>query len=414
MKIHNLRLEKNTDRIKACATFNWEEADRPEFEMFFETDIRFESAFELNPHAFLLAGIYPAMRLGEKRIRIEGAVCPEIKEGLSVATGWISHWYSRGKRNIQIEAADGFRGRLAEHSRQRASMISCGVDSLFTLWKNRLHYPPDHPGFIRAGLFMYGFDMGSSPEAYESQGTTYERVRSLLAEIADELKIDLIPLYTNTRHLLVDRWMFKYEGHSAALAAASHCLSKRFDSVLIPSSGTYFNLQPWGSHPLLDPQYSSADMRIVYDGLQYSRLDKLREIVQWETAMKHLRVCYLDEESAGNCGTCPKCFNAMAGLLVAGGLDRARTFPRRDLAAGLVRQIRPGALMDHDGHFPELIDPLKKMGRGDLARIIQRKLFLYKLIYGRGENGGFVKQMKHFDRAKLNGLLYKLYVKLFS
>jgi hypothetical protein len=414
MKIRNLRLEKSPSRIKACATFNWEEADRPEFEMFFETDIRFESAFELNPHAFLLAGIYPAMCLGEKRIHIEGAICPDLKEGLNVAAGWISHWYEGHRPEIRIETADSFRTRTYFGPRQRAQMISCGIDSLFTLRKNRQNYPADHPGFIRAGLFIYGFDMGNTEETYGSQGPVYERVRSVLAEITDELNLDIIPVYTNTRHLLVDRWMFKYQGHSAALAAAAHCFSPRFDSVLIPSSGTYFNLQPWGSHPLLDPQYSSADMRIVYDGLQYSRLDKVREIVQWETAMKHLRVCYLNEETSGNCATCPKCVNAMAGLLVAGGLDRAQSFPQKNLPASLMRKIRPGAMMDHDGHFPELIEPLKAMGRHDLARIIRWKLFQYKLIYGQGGNGGFVKQMKHLDRTKLNGILYRLYVKLVS
>ncbi|MFO7570229.1 MAG: hypothetical protein R6W75_10570 [Smithellaceae bacterium] len=414
MKIGNMRLEKTPARIRACATFTWEETPQDDFDMFFETDARFENAFDLSPEAFLLAGIYPAMRLGEKRIRIEGAICPELKEGLNVATGWMAHWYQGNRPKIQIEAADGFHDRPSFGPRSRAQMMSCGIDSLFTLWQNRCQYPADHRGFIRAGFFMYGFDMGNTPKAYESEAAVYERVRGVLNEIAREMNLDLIPVYTNARHLLVDRRLFKYQGHSASLAAVAHCFKTRFETVLIPSSGTYFNLQPWGSHPLIDPYYSSAEMRVLYDGLPYSRLEKVRQIVEWETALRHLRVCYLDPDSAGNCGTCPKCLQAMAALLVAGKLPDAKSFPRQDLPAALMRRLRPGALQDHDGHFPELIDPLRKAGRGDLARIIQWKLLAYRLLYRRHGAGDFIERLKTFDRAKLNGAIHKVYSKCVS
>ena len=38
---------------------------------------------------------------------------------------------------------------------------------------------------------------------------------------------------------------------------------------------TYAHLGPLGSHPLLDPLWSSEDVELVHDGCEATRLDKL-------------------------------------------------------------------------------------------------------------------------------------------
>lgn len=51
------------------------------------------------------------------------------------------------------------------------------------------------------------------------------------------------------------------------------------------------------------------------------------QIAQSKLALKYLRVCYMNEKGAYNCGKCEKCLRTMVSLYAAGVLDRAETFP---------------------------------------------------------------------------------------
>src|SRR4030042_4267611 len=104
MRIENLRLEKAGDRSRAVATILWEDCDRPVQEIYFETVEEFASSLSCNPHAFLVACIMPALHFGEKRIFMDAAICPELKNGLMTAIGWMHHWWHKpDKKLVQIE-----------------------------------------------------------------------------------------------------------------------------------------------------------------------------------------------------------------------------------------------------------------------------------------------------------------------
>jgi hypothetical protein len=104
MKIENLKRTIQADRVRVVARVVWENCDRPDEEVFFETTTEFGADFEPNPNSFLLACALPAMRYGEKRIAIDAPICPEIKDGLINAMKCLINWYSGDRKVIDIEA----------------------------------------------------------------------------------------------------------------------------------------------------------------------------------------------------------------------------------------------------------------------------------------------------------------------
>jgi hypothetical protein len=107
MRIENLRKETMGDRSRVCARIVWEKAALPERELFFETTASYADDLTLDPNAFLLACILPAMANGEKRILVDGPLCPELASNLMVATGWGRKWYGPPRRPVAIRSTSG-------------------------------------------------------------------------------------------------------------------------------------------------------------------------------------------------------------------------------------------------------------------------------------------------------------------
>jgi hypothetical protein len=110
---------------------------------------------------------------------------------------------------------------------------------------------------------------------------------------------------------------------------ASVALALAFPKVFIPSSHTYAELFPWGSHPLTDHLWSSDSTRFVHDGAEAQRSEKLLRISRCEVVMSGLRVCWQD--AGYNCGRCEKCLRTMVALRAL-GLSSASLPPLGDLA----------------------------------------------------------------------------------
>lgn len=122
--------------------------------------------------------------------------------------------------------------------------------------------------------------------------------------------------------------------HGAALVAVAHALAPNHGKMYIASSYSYADLHPWGSHPLLDPLWSTEAVQLVHDGGE-TRMDKLRVLVQYHEVLARLRVCW---ENLGdyNCGLCEKCIRTMLGLRAL-GVEHCAAFPDT-LTPELVRQ----------------------------------------------------------------------------
>jgi hypothetical protein len=95
-------------------------------------------------------------------------------------------------------------------------------------------------------------------------------------------------------------------------ALASVALLLGFPLTFIPSSYTYSQLFPLGSHPLTDPLWGVEGTEIVHDGSEARRVDKVQRIAEDAPALANLRVCFNDANV--NCGHCIKCLRTMISL----------------------------------------------------------------------------------------------------
>jgi hypothetical protein len=115
--------------------------------------------------------------------------------------------------------------------------------------------------------------------------------------------------------------------HGSALASVAHLLSDQFDRICIPATHTYGDVIPWGSHPLLDPLWSSDQLDILYDGAEANRFQKCEVIAQYPKALDTLRVCWKNPGGDYNCGHCEKCTRTMLMLKAHGVLEKSKAFP---------------------------------------------------------------------------------------
>ncbi len=404
MKISNLYKSVNDNVAKISATVIWEDCDHPDREIFFETNADFAKDLTCNPHAFLLACTLPAVRHGEQRINIDEEICPELRNGLLTAIDWITHWNGRLQRPFQIEAKIQTSPTL--QLRHAGSFLSGGVDSLATLRMNRLDYPKEHPLSIKDCLVVHGFDIGG----YENLGTqteSFNRAMASLENVAQDAGVSLIPVRTNIKHLDEDLQFWLYEFHGAALAAVAHAFSSRLGTVSVASSDHIRSLTPLGSHPLLDPNYSSADLRIRHDGIRLTRLDKVKMIANWDVALDNIRVCTNNSPGKLNCGECEKCIRTMTELLAIGKLESSRAFTTKNVSQEMFGSI---FFKDqgYDDMYRELIEPLKGMGRFDLVKVIEQKSAHFHAYLAWKEERDWKGSIKRLDRKYLGSRLIKL------
>lgn len=433
MKIHNFHSSTAGDLTRVTATVTWEECDEGEREIYVATPARFARDLRCNPHAFLLGAVIPAMRRGERRVQVEGALCPHLRNGVTTAMQVLARWYGKPPQGpVTIEATEGFAPRGPRQPQRTASFMSGGVDSLATLRCNRLDFPLEHPDSIRDCFFVHGFDIG----AYEGLGKNLESfalAAASLSELAESANVTLIPIYTNIRCLEgkdihpLDRQLasmgfhgqlFTMASHGAIMAGIGHAFSDRVTKILVASTASIFELAPLGSHPLLDPNYSSSEVCILHDGARFDRLEKVRLIAEWDEALKTLRACgnYFRPSTLMNCGRCEKCLRTMTELLVFGKLKECPTFPFDDVSADMLRTIRGSFERGGDPtrpvlhqvnvyHWAALIDPLKELGRTDLSDVVQATVAEYETYQRRLNRKA---QLKQFDRQHLGGALHKL------
>ena len=407
MRIENLTQTQSGTTVRIEATVIWEDCDRPQRDIYIQVDEAFAADLTANPHAFLTACVVPAMHHGERRVCIDEPICPELRNGLLTSLGWLSHWYG-GQRCVPlIEASNRVRLPQRRNSERAASFLSGGIDSLATLRENRLNFPPEHPRSIKDCLMVYGFDIGAI-ETRPSEIQIFERSKALLAPIVVDAQATLIPVATNIRHLddTIEFWIDEFFG--ASLAAVAHAFDRRLSTMYIASGLDISNVRPHGSNPMLDPNYSSTDLQIRHDGVRHTRLEKVKIVAEWNTALQNLRVCTMNPPDRINCGECEKCIRTMTELLAVGKLSETRAFPVDDVSAGLLNTLTFHTVYQN-AFFRELIEPLASQGRSDLIRVIEAKSqqFQKQLVWE--EERDWKGAIKRFDRKHLGSSMYKSY-----
>ncbi|MCP3876367.1 MAG: hypothetical protein GY699_24905 [Desulfobacteraceae bacterium] len=371
MKISNFKIVKENDYIKAVALVQFEDCKRPDSQVYIQTLKQYETGFKANPDAFLVGCLLPAIHLGEKRIHIEDEICPFLKEGLDVAMNILKDWTKGKYKPLTIEAKT--RSQIKRVDPSRAGMVmSGGMDSLAALRLNRMHYPKIHPGYVKDCFFLHGFDIGGVVER-GMKYPVFERAKEAIVKITDDAGAKLIPVYTNIRHLCDERVLWLNSFFGAVLASMAHSFSNRIDMMFIGSSYDIPNLHPCGSHPLLDPEYSSYNMRIRHRDYELSRLEKIKIVSKWDVAFNNFRVCLANVPDRLNCGKCEKCVRTMTELTALDLLHKTHAFVEDEIMSEDIEQFDITIRVRPPFYWP-MIPLLRKQGRDDLANTIEKKL----------------------------------------
>lgn len=378
MKISDFELRRVDGRARASARVTWEDSEREERRIFFETDD--PRGVACNPHAFLLASAIPALRYGERRVYLEADLCPVLKQGLTTVASTLHSWYYGQTRDrLRIEARALMRG-LASPGAQRAGLFfSGGVDSYASLRLNRQNFPAEHPYSIKDAILVFGLE--------QDDPRKFEHVREHLSDAARVCGISFLPLYTNIylpyrkedARQRFHFWEFEYQG--SAFASIAHALVGYLSTVSVSATMSHGALSPYGSHPLIEPNLSTSDMKIRHTGLQLSRLAKTRLIAEWDAVLPYLRVCnqYTTySQRALNCGECEKCIRTKLAFVALEKLEALAAFSNSEITADLIERRVRLSTEYRKACYDELLLPLTQRGRLDLVRPIKRKLAHYR------------------------------------
>lgn len=362
MIVRNLRREHHDGKVRLAADVVHESAPVPVMVVFYEVDEHHEAALGDTIDPFLVATFLPAILHRESRVVVEGDVAPLLVAGLRCVMEWHHAWF--GPRHAPIALEAGLRN-ASMPARGAAIYLSGGVDSLFSLRRNQMWYPASHPCRIRYAILVDGFDV-RRPEAF--------RIAAQRAGIvAAEAGVDLVVVKSNVPILDDDYAFWTRQFGGAGFCSIVHALTPVIERAWFSSNADIAHLFPWSLHPATDGNYSSADVEITQDGIEYSRLDKVRMLAEWEVARRHVRVCTKNPVGALNCGVCEKCIRTQLEFLVAGQLANTAAFPANDLTAAQVRSAR---IRSH-GQFvdeAELVPALRAVGRGELADAVDANI----------------------------------------
>ena len=312
-------------------------------------------SFRPAPGAFAsdaaLALMLPAAMQAGQPLRLDGAVSPRLLGALPSIEALFAAW---GLPRVPVTTRRRRRTPWRPARRGTACFFSGGVDSFYSVLTRRAE--------LTHLIFVHGFDVPLDSELRVS-------VSRAAREAAAAFGLELIEVETDLRRL-IDRYISWELCHGAALASVALLFQERFRRVLIPSTHSYADLTPWGSHPLLDPLWSTELTEFIHDGTHATRLEKCLALADSDIALRHLRVCWENRNGSYNCGECEKCLRTMISLAAAGALDRCATLPHRlDAEAVAAMPVSGGnkkgyakenlAALEATGARPDLQDALR-------------------------------------------------------
>jgi hypothetical protein len=275
--------------------------------------------------------------------------------------GWYPHRMQRVSVTAPRPEKEVPRGSLLRGGKPTPRTVSCftgGVDSFYSLVTH-----PEADGIV----FVDGLDVPLS--AAES----LKRVSKSNRAVARAQGIRYHRVESNIRYFLKNTAVsWGFEGHGAALAAVAELLSPRYEKFLIPSTHGEGVQIKWGSHPELDPLWSTKSHEVIHDGGVATRVDKVVRIAAEPLPQQFLRVCFMQHRQ-DNCGNCMKCLRTMSTLELLDHLKDFKTFPY-PLDIGKVAALRIKTRNDFV-QFSDLLALSERVGgheelRGALATIL--------------------------------------------
>jgi len=271
-------------------------------------------------NSFLCFSILPAM-LAKEDIDLNGfEISPKLLSRIKNIQNIYTKWYPH--INLKKIKVVNYQLNKIENKTQDkiASFFSCGIDSFDTILQNKKLKTKDR---INTILFVFGFDIHVKDKKLSNQ------TKKMIDLASKDLSLEPIYIKSNIREF-TERFFLWDCILGSILSSISHLFEGFLSKIYISSTRDYKHLIPDGSHPKLDYLFSSENLKIIHFGSTRSRIDKIFENVsKSKTALKNLKVCWLNKGGKINCCTCEKCLRTMIGLELAGVLNNAEKFEKK-------------------------------------------------------------------------------------
>jgi hypothetical protein len=294
------------------------------------------------------ATLLPAMRSGGS-LMLDGPVSPQLLSRLTQIQSLFRAWDTS---LTEVDVVAPFAGPTTRSPRA-AAFFSGGIDSYYTALS--------HIDEIDALIFVHGFDIRLERRALIG------RISGALQGAARDLGKKLIEVRTDIKRMsrAFVGWSWF---HGSALASVALLMAPMFGKVYVPSSLSRTHVAPYGSHPALDPLWSTDAVEVVYEGFDTDRFDKAAEVARSPAALRWLRVCNERDDDGYNCGRCEKCLRTMVTLELLGALRHCQTLPQRvdPMAVRRLSVVRNREFWEQNISFaestnaaPDLVDALR-------------------------------------------------------
>lgn len=324
------------------------------------------AGFDVQPIAdpFLLACLLPAMNAG-RDIRIVGdaPLSPTLLENIDLAqqnfTLWNDYFTRYRKRSFSRVAVLAERVEEIPGKGGSAAFMSGGVDGLYTFLRQ--------PEKIDTLIYIDGIDTQLDNPVNES---AVAKLRAFLAPYGKQLAL----FRSNVRFLGHETglsWLLCCGAGLASVAAAAGV-----GTCFIAASNANDEVVPDGSNAITDPLWSSARTRIVYDGAERTRNQRIAFIFDADARVADLlRVCWQDD--GYNCGKCEKCLRTMVALELLG--LRAATFPA--LGPSELRELSRERVYSYDDlvFLRENLRLARSTGATEIARALHGPIRNFQL-----------------------------------
>ncbi len=247
-------------------------------------------------------------------------------------------------------------------------MYSAGLDSSYSVARNF--------DSLTHLIFVHGFDIPWD------QTAAAEKVLENLREGAVALKKELIVLQTNLVEPIRDLTMRSHAlGHGrpdfssgiyfgTMLVTFGLCLRGLLGQLIIPSSWSYEYTVPRGSHPLIEPNWSTPTINVRLDGCEADRVEKATYLVEHRPEMlSQIRVCFEPNEGGRpNCGKCLKCLKTMMEIRMGGASEAAYSNFDVPLDLELARRTSFGG---ETGLISDALRQARRLGDREVTRTLE-------------------------------------------
>ncbi len=205
--------------------------------------------------------------------------------------------------------------------------ISCGVDSLVTIYDNYIN--ETDPNFKINSLFFVNCGTHGDFEDEKSYKKFQDRV-ALNRSAAEELGLPMYLVNSNF-HAFTHKIGEQKIGYLAIYSCALS-LQKYIKRYYTSSNLSYDEIAQFSklsrdfdiaeyAESYMPHLISTEKFELVIDGCQYTRPEKTERISDWEFAQKHLNVCVTPIEEGHNCSCCNKCMWTLIPLEAMGKLE---------------------------------------------------------------------------------------------